>query len=479
MGEELGGCSLARGGERVITAPRQRRVLVVGGGLAGLSAAIQCQDAGAEVLLFESRPRFGGATWSFGRKGLQFDNGQHVYLRCCVAYRRFLERLGTQDLAPLQDRLAIPVVSPSPDGPITAWIRRSPLPAPLHLLPSLLRYRHLPLADRVRLGLAVRAMLSCAPGSPELDEETFGGFLRRHGQSDMAIALLFDLIALPTLNVHADEAALGPALKVFRTGLLDEPDGADIGWARVPLARLHVDPAIEILRKGGAVAHNKTRVEAIDLAGPRPAVRVDGERVEGDAVILAVAHEAAAELLPPGGTVDPTALRGLGTSPIIDVHLVYDRKVLPYELAAAVHSPAQFIFDRTGAAGLAPGDGQCLAISVSGADAEHGDRPEELIARYAAALGELFPAARDARLVDAVVSREHSATFRAVPGTARLRPGPLSGLPGLYLAGSWTDTGWPATMEGAVRSGVAAAACALGKFAASLGNDRSLEEVPA
>jgi uncharacterized protein with NAD-binding domain and iron-sulfur cluster len=322
-------------------------------------------------------------------------------------------------------------------------------------------------------------MLSCAPGSPELDEETFGGFLRRHGQSDMAIALLFDLIALPTLNVHADEAALGPALKVFRTGLLDEPDGADIGWARVPLARLHVDPAIEILRKGGAVVHNKTRVEAIDLAGPRPAVRVDGERVEGDAVILAVAHEAAAELLPLGGTVDPTALRGLGTSPIIDVHLVYDRKVLPYELAAAVHSPAQFIFDRTGAAGLAPGDGQCLAISVSGADAEHGDRPEELIARYAAALGELFPAARDARLVDAVVSREHSATFRAVPGTARLRPGPLSGLPGLYLAGSWTDTGWPATMEGAVRSGVAAAACALGKFAASLGNDRSLEEVPA
>ncbi|MDA8296850.1 MAG: hydroxysqualene dehydroxylase HpnE [Actinomycetota bacterium] len=458
-------------------AARARRVLVVGGGLAGLSAAIQCQDAGAEVLLFESRPRFGGATWSFQRKGLQFDNGQHVYLRCCIAYRRFLERLGTADLAPLQDRLAIPVISPSADGPVTAWIRRSSLPAPLHLLPSLLSYRHLTLAERVRLGRAVRAMLACDPGSPELDEETFGSFLRRHGQSDRAIALLFDLIALPTLNVHADEAALGPALKVFRTGLLDEPDGADIGWARVPLARLHVDPAIDILRKGGAIVHDKAKVEAIDVAGARPAARVAGERLEADAIILAVAHEAAAELLPPGGALDPVALRGLGTSPIIDVHLVYDRKVLPYELAAAVHSPAQFVFDRTAAAGLDPADGQCLAISVSGADGEHGERPEELIDRYVAALEALLPAARDARLVDAVVSREHSATFRAVPGTARLRPGPISGLPGLYLAGSWTDTGWPATMEGAVRSGVAAAACALGESAAARGNDRPLEEV--
>lgn len=448
-------------------------VLVVGGGLAGLSAAIACSDGGARVTLLEGRPRLGGATWSFDRKGLDFDNGQHVYLRCCTAYRRFLERLGTAALAPLQEPLALPVLAPGPNGPTTAWIRRSNLPAPLHLAPALLAYGHVGWRDRLALGRAVRALMACQPGDPALDEESFGAFLRRHGQSADAIAYLFDLIALPTLNVHADEASLALAAKVFRTGLLDEPDAADIGWARVPLSRLHVDPAVALLEAAGATVRRRARVEALELGGARPAVRVAGERIEADALVLAVPHGAAAELLPPGGALDPAALAGLGVSPIIDVHVVYDRRVLEHKVAAAVRSPAQFIFDRTGAAGLDPADGQVLAVSVSGADAEHGERAEVLIDRYVDALAALLPAARAAQVVDAVVTREHAATFRAAPGTARLRPGPRSGFPGVFLAGSWTDTGWPATMEGAVRSGVLAASCAL----SSIGHHRSSEQV--
>jgi len=133
---------------------RTPHVVVIGGGLAGLAAAIACTDGGARVTLFEGRPRFGGATWSFERNGLSFDNGQHVYLRCCTAYRRFLERIGTADKAPLQQRLALPVLAPGRAGSPArlAWIRRNGLPVPFNLAPALLAYRHLSLRERLGIG---------------------------------------------------------------------------------------------------------------------------------------------------------------------------------------------------------------------------------------------------------------------------------------------------------------------------------------
>jgi squalene-associated FAD-dependent desaturase len=455
------------------------RVVVVGGGLAGLASAIACADGGSDVTLFESRPRLGGATWSFTRNGLHFDNGQHVYMRCCTAYRRFLDRIGSSANAPLQERLAIPVLKPSPCGaaPTLSWIRRSGLPAPLQLGSSLLTYRHLSIADRSRLGRAALALRRVRLTDPALDTETLGAFLSRHGQSQAAIAALWDLIALPTVNVHAGQASLALAAKVFKTGLLEEAGAADLGWARVPLSELHGGPAAAVLRRAGGRVVTRAKVTEIrcsEFSGDSPPGRgasgvvVDGELVEADAVVLAVPHEAAAELMPAGAAFDPGELRGLGRSPIVDVHLVYDRRVLDHEIAAAVGSPVQFVFDTTESSGLAPGDGQCVAVSVSGADDEIGVRPAELIEKYVAALAELFPAARAAKVVDAVVTKEQAATFRGVPGTARLRPRPASGVGRLFLAGAWTDTGWPATMEGAVRSGVAAAAGAL----RAVGNER-------
>jgi squalene-associated FAD-dependent desaturase len=439
-------------------------VVVVGGGLAGLAAALSCSDAGVHVTVLERRARFGGATWSFDRAGLSFDNGQHVYLRCCSAYRRFLERLGTAELAPLQDRLALPVLAPEGAKARTAWIRRGSLPAPLHLAGMLVGYRHLSFADRARLLRAVAALSRLELSDERLDEETFGAFLARHGQRPAALERLWDLIALPTLNVRAEEASLAMAAKVFRTGLLDDASAADIGWARVPLSRLHVDPAVALLESAGATLRRNAKVVAIEPAsssGRRLGVVLADGRIEADAVVLAVPHDAAAGLLPASCGFDPARLGGLGFSPIVDVHLVYDRRVSEHEIAAGVGTPVQYVFDRTAASGLDPAEGQCLAVSISGADAEHGSRPEVLIERYTSALAELFPAARSARLLDAVVTREHRATFRAVPGTARLRPGPITAIEGLYLAGAWTDTGWPATMEGAVRSGTVAASCVL------------------
>jgi uncharacterized protein with NAD-binding domain and iron-sulfur cluster len=167
-------------------------------------------------------------------------------------------------------------------------------------------------------------------------------------------------------------------------------------------------------------------------------------------------------LLPPEAHPDPTSLRSLGVAPIVNVHLVFDRRVTDYAVVAAISSPAQFVFDRTSAAGVEEGRfEQVLAVSLSGAENEIGERPQVLIERMSKALTDLFPAARRARVLDAVLTREHDATFRGVPGMAALRCGPETLVRNLSLAGAWTDTGWPATMEGAVRSGRGAARAAL------------------
>lgn len=432
-------------------------VVIVGAGLAGLSAAVGAVDRDMRVTLLEARPRLGGATWSFERKGLKFDNGQHVYLACCTSYRRFLDRIGSSDKAPLH-RLAIPVLRPGTHGRPTsvAWIKRNGLPAPFHLAGSIGGYRYLSLAERAKIGRAALALRRLKLDDPALDAETFESFLIRHGQSKRAIEVLWDLIALPTINVRAREASLLLAAKVFQTGLLAESSAADIGWSEVPLSELHGDPALAILGAAGAVVRSKAKVSSLVVDGDGRRVTgvvVDGEVIEADAVILAANSESVAEILPGDSGVDTSSVHQLGSSPIIDVHVVYDRPVMDYRVAAGVDTPVQFVFDRTQAAGLAPGEGQCLAVSISGADDEHGERPEVLIDRYTNALCDLFPRAREAKIIDAVVSREHQATFRAVVGTNRLRPGVATTYNNLALAGTYTDTGWPATMEGAVRSG--------------------------
>jgi squalene-associated FAD-dependent desaturase len=449
------------------------RVVVVGGGLAGLSAALACVDAGASVRLLERRPRLGGATWSFERHGAWFDNGQHVFLRCCTAYRDFLARIGSSDGVVLQDRLSIPVIAP---GRPVELIARDALPAPLHLARSLLGYGHLTRRERwcaVRTALRLRRL---DPGAPELDERSFGDWLVAQGESPGAIEGLWDLIARPTLNLPAQDASLALAAMVFRTGLLSDRGAADIGYARVPLASLHASPAARALRTAGASIHMNTAVAGIarDADGAVCGVDLDDGHVVADAVVLAVPHPVAAALLPNGAVPDSERLPQLGESPIVNVHVVFDRRVTELELAAGVGTPVQWVFDRTRPSGIEAG--QCLAVSLSAADEQIGRPAAELSDGIVDALRELFPAARGARVIDTIVTRERAATFRAVPGTGRLRPPTRTAVPGLYLAGAWTDTGWPATMEGAVRSGTAAAAALVADLGASTWGARAVRD---
>jgi squalene-associated FAD-dependent desaturase len=450
-----------------------RRLVVVGGGLAGLSAALTLADAGASVTLLESRSRLGGATWSFNRRGLWFDNGQHVFLRCCTAYRAFLERIGAAGSVVLQERLELPVLAPASN---VAWLRRNRLPAPLHLAGSLTRYHPLPLADRLRLGRALLPLRRADLADPSLDQLTFADFLRSHGQRTAAVEKLWDLICVPTVNLPAAEASLALAATVFQIGLLTDAAAGDIGWSRVPLAHLHAEPAAAALDAAGADIRMSTPVEAVEADAGGVVVATATDRINADAAIVAVPHEVAATLLPRVAGSDRWP--ELGTSPIVNIHLVYDRKVLPHEFAAVVDSPLQFLFDRTATSGLGDRAHQCLAVSLSAATRWISAPSDAVVAMAERELVRLFPNAAAARRLDAVVIRERAATFRGVPGSQALRPPACTDEPGVYLAGAWTATGWPATMEGAVRSGVTAANAAIADLA-STGTRPPQEEVVA
>ncbi|MFE0089690.1 hydroxysqualene dehydroxylase HpnE [Streptomyces sp. NPDC058991] len=463
----------------------ERHAVVVGGGLAGVTAALRLADAGLRVTLLENRPRLGGLAFSFRRGELTVDNGQHVYLRCCTAYRWFLDRVDGARLAPLQPRLDVPVLDVAhPGGPRLGRLRRTALPVPLHLAGSLARYPHLSLAERAAVGRAAFALKGLDPAAPALDGIDFATWLRRHGQSPRAVEALWDLVGVATLNATAPNASMALAAMVFRTGLLSDPGAADIGWSRVPLGELHDTLARKALDTAGVRTELRTRVSEVGRADDgRWNVTAGTGRLAADAVVLAVPQREAHALLPEGALDDPDRLLGIGTAPILNLHVVYDRRVLRRPFFAALGSPVQWVFDRTDASGLTAGGpggdggrraGQYLALSQSAAEDEIDTPVSVLRERYLPELERLLPATRGARVRDFFVTRERTATFAPVPGVGRLRPGARTNAPGLCLAGSWTATGWPATMEGAVRSGLSAAGAAL----AALGrrHEHPLEE---
>jgi len=271
------------------------------------------------------------------------------------------------------------------------------------------------------------------------------------------VAALWELVTVATLNARADRASLALAATVFQIGLLESPDNGDIGYAAVPLQRLHGDAATSALEAAGVDVYLRRRVTGIGLGGAGWVVGTDAGPVEADGVVLAVPSDSVADLAPAGALPDPEALRRLGSSPIVNVHVVYDRPVMDAPFVAGVGTPVQWAFDRTAASGLDPATGQYVAVSVSAADDWIGRPAAQVREAFEPALQQMFPRAREARVLSFLVTRERAATFRQAPGSAALRPGPATALPGLYLAGAWTATGWPATMEGAVRSGHAAA----------------------
>ncbi|MET9220384.1 hydroxysqualene dehydroxylase HpnE [Streptomyces sp. NPDC003300] len=441
-----------------------RTAVVVGGGLAGTTAALALADAGVRVTLAEARPRLGGLAFSFKRGELTVDNGQHVFLRCCDAYQWFIDRIAARDLVTLQDRLDVPVLEA--DTLRLGRLSRTALPVPLHLAASLVRYPHLSPRERASVGRAALALGRLDLDDPALDRTDFASWLSARGQSARTIEALWDLVGVATLNARSADASLGLAAKVFKTGLLSDPGAADIGWASAPLGDLHDGRARAALDTAGVRTMLRSRTTGIKEAadgGWHVSIETGpgrGEQLDADIVVLAVPQREAHGLLPAGSLEDPEKLLRIGTAPILNMHVIYNRQVLRQPFFAALGSPVQWVFDRTVSSGLT-GGGQYVAVSQSAVEDEIDLPVAELRARYLPELERLLPAARGAGVRDFFVTRERTATFAPTPGVGSLRPGPVTRAPGLYLAGSWTATGWPATMESAVRSGLHASREAL------------------
>ena len=452
-----------------------RSVVVIGGGLAGISAAIGLADAGADVTLLEARPWLGGATCSFSRRGLTIDNGQHVFMRCCVSYRDLLARLGVTASSPLQDELGVTVLAPTVLGPGgAARVRRSGLPAPLHLLRSMAGYRLLPVKARATAAAAAVALQFV---NADRDDRSLGDWLARHGQHEWSRLAFWDLLSLSALNVEPDRADLPLAAAAISTALLAGRGNADLGLPAVPLSELHGNPAAALLRQLKVAVRLGVRADALRIS-PRGGYDVHlahatsaGEsepaaaresvyehaptQINAAGIVLAVPAWDAATLVPDELAADAANFARLSPSPIVSVHVIYGKRVTKLPFAAAVDSPMHWVVDKTASAGLH--SGQYLAASIRAADSYVDASVADLRREMLPALERLFPAAIDASVTDFFVTKERRATIAHVPGSGRLRGTSCAPLPGFAIAGAWTDTGWPDTMEGAVRSGRSAA----------------------
>lgn len=449
------------------------RVVVVGGGLAGMAAAIDLAEGGVPVTLLESRPWLGGATWSFGRRGLTIDNGQHAFLRCFAAYRDLLARLGVGGGVHVQDRLDLTVLAEDR----AQRIRRSGWPAPLHLARTLASFRILSRAERLAVVPAVMTMWLNDLSGPGQGDGSVASWLSRHGQDTRSRTQFWEAFLVPILNATSKQADLGTAAAMINAALLSKRSHADIGITSVPLRDLHGGPASRLLARLGADVRVAASVTAIRREpGGGYSVQIGPEIAEGQprqlsfgqsdhdvikaaGVVLAVPAWSAAALVPPELSGEAAAWNRLRPSPVVSIHVMYDSRVTELPFAVSTDSPLRWVADKTKSAGLHTG--QYLAASIPAAD-EYVDAPAARIReRFLPALEQLFPAAASAQVEDFFVTRERRATFRPVPESVGLRPDQETQLPGFALAGAWTKTGWPDTMEGAVRSGRLAAECVL------------------
>jgi hypothetical protein len=385
------------------------RAAVVGGGLAGLAAALDLADAGHEVTLYEARPTLGGAVQTLperdGDPSPPPDNGQHIALGCFTEYLAFLNRIGegsSYERRPLE----LPVIAE--DGR-----RASVKPS----IGALLSYAHLSLRDRLAIPLVI---VRCRNANAR-EGETFGALLRRLGASNAAVERFWDVFIRPALNLRADEVDANAGLFTVRTALLGPRPSSDVILPRKPLGWMHGDAAGRALESAGARLETSVRVDDVD-------------ELEADAIVLATPSD------------------GLELSPIVSVHLLFDRILMQTPLTALLGSDAHWVFDRGALTGHRPPSGQYLTVVSSGVPELMDVRGRDLVDRIA---GQVTARLGDAELLWSRVSREPEATIALRPGVARPAPGLIR--PGLARAGAWTDTGWPPTMESAVRSGRAAA----------------------
>jgi squalene-associated FAD-dependent desaturase len=447
-----------------------KSVIVIGGGLAGLAAGVALAEAGCQVRLFEQRPFLGGRATSYVLPdGEHVDNCQHVTLGCCTNLDDFYRRVGSTDKVKFFDRLLF-VDPQGRRGEMQAGM----LPAPFHMTGSFAKFAPLTLSDKLSVARAMLAILRTSGHPRDLDETpaiSMLDWLRRQRQTKGAIERFWRVVLVSALDEELDKTDARFGIDVFWKAFLSNRTGYRMGVPIVPLAELYdgCKPAIE--RRGGQVLL-RSPVRGLRIAGgAMAAVRFDNEREESaDAYIFAVPHTTFAELLPAETLQSEAAFRNLQnikSAPITGVHLWFDREITNEPFITLLDTTTQWVFNKTALYGPASENGknktkgQYLQLVISASYNLLQKPRQEIIDLCLKEVRQAIPAARDANLVKATVIKEAAATFSPEPGVDRWRPEQETSIRNLFLAGDWTATGWPATMEGAVRSGYLAAEAVL------------------
>jgi len=438
--------------------PAPPRVVIVGGGLAGLAAAVALVGHDLDLTLLESRPRLGGRAGSFPDPvtGEMIDNCQHVSMTCCTNLADFCKRVGTSDLF-RHDR---EVLFLSPEGRYST-LKAGPAPAPFHLGGSFLTANYLSPWERLRVAYG----LACLRFATRATDEPFAHWLARHGQTSRTIERYWTTVLVSALNERLEQMDVGHARKVFIDGFLRNRDGYTMELPLVPLGELYGSRLETWLASRNVKVRLTTGIRSVDLdpEGTISGITLrNGTTIGAEFVVLAVPFDRVAGVLPEAVRNRLPSLARLDefeSSPITGVHLWFDREVCPVDHVVTVGRLVQWVFNHTSLQGRRANEnqGQYLQIVISAS--------YDLVAMDNAAirdavladLATIWPATKEAVLDRWRVVTEHGATFAVRPGIEAIRPPQRTAIEGLFFAGDWTDTGWPATMEGAVRSGYQAA----------------------
>jgi squalene-associated FAD-dependent desaturase len=444
------------------------KVAVVGGGLAGLAAGCALAESGFRVSLFERRPYLGGRASSYEHPGTGevVDNCQHVLLGCCTNLIEFYQRIGTEDKIRWYHRMTF--LEP---GGRASVIEPSSLPAPLHTAPAFLRAACLNLPDKIAIAAGLAAL---TPIMPRDKGESFLQWLRRHGQTGRAIERFWKTVLVSALNEEIDLISVPYAAQVVRESFLKSPTAGRMGVPTVPLTELYSRAGEYISARGGEVRF-RSSVESFRAQFAEVKLLASNREEAFDFAVLAVPFDVLSRMLPQTTAAEPLrqTLGRFETSPITGIHLWFDRQITDLEHAVLLDRTIQWMFhkskllqgrvsgrpDRGQDAGATGGNGSYVELVVSSSKTLVEKSRAEIIDLALSELREFFPEARAANLVKSTVIKEVHATYSPRPGIEIHRPSPETVWPRIFLAGDWTATGWPATMEGAVRSGYAAAQC--------------------
>jgi zeta-carotene desaturase len=451
------------------------KVAVVGGGLAGLAAGCALAESGYRVTLFERRPYLGGRASSYQHPGTGevVDNCQHVLLGCCTNLIEFYQRIGAEDKIRWYDRMTF--LEP---GGRASVIKPSVLPAPLHTAPAFLRAACLNLPDKVAIAAGLAAL---TPAMPRDTGESFLQWLRRHGQTDRAIERFWKTVLVSALNEQMDLISVPYAAQVVRESFLKSPAAGRMGVPTVPLTELYNAAGEYISARGGEVRF-RSSVESFQAEFAQVKLFLASGEEAFDFAVLAVPFDVLSRMLPQTSAAEPLrqTLARFETSPITGIHLWFDRQITDLDHAVLLDRTIQWMFhksklltapgsgsngrsggppDSLRGAGTTGANGSYVELVVSSSKTLVEKPRNDIIELALSELREFFPGARDAKLVKSTVIKEVHATYSPRPGIEIHRPQPETVWPRVFLAGDWTATGWPATMEGAVRSGYSAAQC--------------------